>query len=137
MYGPYTELWGHTLFVTAIDPSTGRRADYAIPCGPIPPGWNPSALGRHFCVAAIGTHEVALPGGGTEVQEGTSFSAPLVAALLTETHVRCGGLRGTELVRRLLATADRTPPYDNTYDYGAGVITVERARQACRVPGQA
>ena len=45
-------------------------------------------------------------------------------------------LRGTELVRRLLATADRTASYDNTYDYGAGVITAERVRQACRVPGQ-
>ena len=133
----YSELWGHSLFVTAIDPATGKRADYASPCGPIPRGWNGSGPWRHFCVAAVGTHEVALPGGGTEVKQGTSFSAPLVAALLTELHVRCSGLRGTELVRRLLATADRTPPYDNTYDYGAGVITAERARQACRVPGQA
>ena len=130
----YPELWGHTLFVTAIDPATGMRAEYANPCGPIPPGWNGSGAWRHFCVAAAGTHRVALPGGGTDVQQGTSFSGPLVAALLAEMHVRCGGLRGPELVRKLLATADRTPPYDNTYDYGAGVITAERARKACRAP---
>ena len=127
----YPELWGHTLFVTAIDPETGRIADYANYCHPVPPGWDNRVHGRHYCVAAPGTHVVAVPGGGQKVSEGTSFAAPYVAGILGEMHVRCGGLAGTELLKLLLDTADRSRPYHDEIKYGAGVVSYERALSAC------
>ena len=128
----YPDLWGHTLFVTAIDPATGRVADYANYCHPVPPGWDNHRHGRHYCVAARGQHVVAVPGGGQKEAEGTSFAAPYVAGILGEMHVRCGGLAGTELLKLLLETADRRPPYHDEFKYGAGVVTYERALSACR-----
>lgn len=127
----YPDLWGHTLFVTAIDPATERIADYANFCQPVPPGWDSQRHGRHYCVAAPGRHVVALPGGGQKVEEGTSLAAPYVAGILGEMHVRCRGLAGSELLRLLLETADRRPPYHDEFKYGAGVVTYERALSAC------
>ena len=127
----HTELWGHSLIVTAIDPRANNRlASYADHCGLVPAKWNPDEHGRHFCVAAPGIHEVATPGGKIEFRQGTSFSTPYVAAILVEMHERCG-LRGSALVKRLLESADRTPPYDDAFQYGAGLVTMERAVRAC------
>ena len=128
----YPDLWGHTLFVTALDPATGSIADYANYCHPVPPGWDDRRHGRHYCVAAPGRHVVATPGGGQTVAEGTSFAAPYVAGILGEMHVRCGGVAGTELLKLLLETADRSPPYHDEFKYGAGAVSYERALIACR-----
>ena len=126
----FPELWGHTLFVTAIDPRTGLIADYANFCGTLPPGWDRRRHGRHFCVAAPGTHRVALPGGGAAVQTGTSYAAPYVVAVLAELYERCR-VSGTALLRLLLDTADRAPPYHDEIRYGAGLIRLERSLRAC------
>jgi len=127
----HAELWGHTLIVTAVDTKTNDRlASYADHCGHLPGNWNPSVHGRHFCVAAPGTHEVAVSGGKIETRSGTSFATPYVAAILAEMQARCE-LGGSELVKRLLETADRAPPYNDPFQYGAGLVTMERALRAC------
>ena len=126
----FRELWGHTLFVTAVDPKTGLIADYANYCGDLPPDWNEYQFGRHFCVAAPGTFGVAKAGGGFERASGTSFASAYVAAVLGELYVRCR-VSGTQLVKLLLDTADRRPPYNDRFRYGAGMITRERSVRAC------
>ena len=106
----HPELWGHTLFVTALDPATGVLADYANFCGHVPPRWNARRHGSHFCVAAPGTHRAATPGKSTEVQRGTSYASAYVSGLLADLHLRCGGLRGVVLVTKTLEDALRRVP---------------------------
>ena len=124
------ELWDHTLFVTALDPSTGHLLGGVQGCGSLPKNWKPDEDGRHFCVAALGIHCVAAPGGGCEEAKGSSFAAPYVAAMLAEMHLRCD-FGGPALLKLLLDNANRGEPYDDIETYGAGVVTMERALRAC------
>jgi type VII secretion-associated serine protease mycosin len=72
----------------------------------------------------------AIPDGLT-VQEGTSFATPFVAAsaaLVIERDRRLhGSYRATDVVRRLLATADPAPGGPASQEYGAGVVDPFRA----------
>lgn len=124
------ELWDHTLFVTALDPSTGHLVDGVHACGPLPRNWKADEVGRHFCVAAPGVHCVAAPGGGCEDAAGSSYAAPYVAAILAEMHMRCG-FGGPALLKLLLDNANRGEPYNDIETYGAGVVTMEGALRAC------
>ena len=126
----YPELWDHTLFVTALDPRTGRLVNGELPCGPLPRNWKPDEDGRHLCVAARGVHHVAAPGGGYEDATGSSFAAPYVAAILAEMHLRCG-FAGPALLKLLLDNANRGEPYNDIETYGAGVVTMEGALRVC------
>ena len=125
------ELWDHTLFVTALRPDGRGLFGPARPCGTPPPAWFSPDRPPHFCVAAPGTHEVAVPGGGQEPGKGPSFAAPYVAAILAEMSLRCD-LRGPALIERLLESADRTGPYSDVNTYGAGVVTRKRAEEVCK-----
>ena len=131
------ELRGHRLAVTATDPATGGIADYAYRCGPLPSDWNAARWGPHYCLSAPGHTRILVPnarrpGDGDRVLDpttiGTSFAAPLVSgslALLME-HFR--GTRGnTEIVKRMLDTADRSGRYANANIYGAGHLDLEAA----------
>ena len=124
------ELWDHTLFVTALDPRTGRLVNDEHPCGPLPRNWKPDEDGRHLCVAAPGIHCVATPGGGCEDAVGSSYAAPYVTAILAEMHLRCG-FGGPALLKLLLDNANRGEPYNDIETYGAGVVTMEEALRAC------
>ena len=125
------EFWDHTLFVTALRPDGRALFGLARPCGTPPSGWSSPNRPPHFCVAAPGTHEVAVPGGGQESGKGPSFAAPYVTAILAEKSLRCD-LRGPALIKRLLETADRTARYSAVNTYGAGVVTRRRAEEVCK-----
>jgi len=129
------ELRGYSLSVVATDPQTRRIHVDSNRCGPLPIDWNSNRHGRHYCLAAPGTVRGLVPnpdqpGNGDEEGGlfGTSFAAPLVSgslALLME-HFR--GTRGnTEIVRRMLDTADRTGEYAELETYGAGHLDLEAA----------
>ena len=124
------ELWGHTLFVAALDPRTGRLVEHMKSCGAVPRNWRSDELGPHLCVAARGIHCAATPGGGCREATGTSYAAPYVAAILAQMQLRCG-FGGAALVKLLVDTANRNEPYDDMESFGAGVVTMERALQAC------
>ena len=124
------DLWDHTLFVTALDPSTGVLVDGEQPCGARPEGWDEERHGTHFCVAARGVHCVAGREDGCEEGRGSSYAAPYVAAMLAELHRRCR-IGGAALIKTLLGTGDRRPPYDRVERYGAGVVTLEAAPRKC------
>ena len=125
------ELWDYTLFVTSLGQDGLGLSHRARPCGTPPPAWPSPDRPPHFCVAARGTHKIAIPGGGSANATGTSFAAPYVAAILAELSLRCD-LRGPALIKRLLETADRTGTYSDVNTYGAGVVSQQGAENICK-----
>ena len=129
------ELRGHSLAVVATDLQTGAVASYSNLCGSLPNNWNAVLHGPHFCLAAPGTvrglsPDPSSPGSG-EVRggtQGTSFAAPVVSGGLALLMEQFRSTRGnTEIVKRMLDTADRTGIYATAAIYGAGHLDLEAA----------
>ena len=128
-------LRGYSLSVAATNPSTGLIAYYSNRCGPLPSDWNAARHGRHYCLAAPGTVRALVPdpnspgsGNVEDGWQGTSFAAPVVSGALALLMEHFRGTRGnTEIVKRMLDTADRTGPYANLEIYGAGHLDLESA----------
>ena len=118
----FTELQSHVLAVVALD-QDGTIADYSNRCG----------IAKSFCLAAPGTDMLSTNTRNGNDQEyflgsGTSFAAPMVSgslALLRQ-YFR-GQLGSTDLVNRLLATANRAGIYANSDIYGHGLVDLDAA----------
>lgn len=131
------ELRGHTLAVVATDPQTGIIAGYSNRCGPVPQGWSTARYGRHYCLAAPGTVRGLAPNpnrpGRGDVKHGrettgTSFAAPLVSGSLALLKEHFRGTRGnTQIVKRMIDTADRSGRYADLETYGAGHLDLGAA----------
>ena len=121
----FEALRGHTIAVTALDSEEQVLAPYANPCGPVPPDWDAARHGRHFCLAAPGDADLPdVPDG----PEGTSFAAPYVAGVLARMMAASRRQVGnTELVKRLMDTADNEGEYAKVFYYGAGKVNPETA----------
>lgn len=130
---PELEL-GHILNVVAVG-ADGEIASYSNRCG----------VAKEFCLAAPGGDIqaegmnvdvgilFARAGGGYSNGQGTSFAAPIVSgslALLRHFFRNADGsysVGNTELVTRLLATADRTGRYADSDIYGHGLLDLDAA----------
>ncbi|MCY3728341.1 MAG: S8 family serine peptidase [Nitrospira sp.] len=129
------ELRGHSLAVAATDPDTGVIADYSNRCGPLPSNWNAASHGPHYCLSAPGTVRGLVPnpnspgnGNISDGAQGTSYAAPIVSGALALLMEHFRGTRGnTEVVKRMLDTADRSGRYANSAIYGAGHLDLEAA----------
>ena len=135
------DVRGHHLVVAATDPDTRRIAGYSDRCGPLPADWNSAVHGPHFCLAAPGSVRGLVPDPSTPGQgeisdhlpdgrriQGTSFAAPVVSGALALMMEHFRGRKGsTEIVRRMLNTADRTGVYADSLTYGAGHLDLEAA----------
>ena len=115
----------HVINVVAVD-SDGDIASYSNRCG----------LAKGFCIAAPGGDDgagesgiiFALASGGHSGGQGTSFAAPLVSgSLAVLRQFFRGQLGNTELVNRLLATANRNGRYANSNTYGHGLVDLDAA----------
>ncbi|MGR3915135.1 MAG: S8 family serine peptidase, partial [Gammaproteobacteria bacterium] len=135
----FPELQSHVLAVVAVD-QQGVIEDYSTPCG----------AAQNFCLAAPAEHSVAatftcqrfgnivFPGDVCKVSRrtfdsydsfnGTSAAAPMVSgslAVMRQFFKR--QLGNTELVTRLLATANRTGDYADSDIYGHGLVDLDAA----------
>ena len=120
----------HILNVVAVG-ADGEISSYSNRCG----------LAKDFCIAAPGgdfdTGDgrilVAHSDGSYRRWLGTSFAAPIVSgslAVLREYFTDDDGVQqlgNTELVTRLLATADRTDIYADSDIYGHGLLDLDAA----------
>ena len=98
--------------------------------------WNAARYGRHYCLAAPGTVRGLVPNrnrpGRGDARDGlfngTSFAAPLVSGSLALLKEHFRGTRGnTQIVKRMIDTADRTGRYSHLETYGAGHLDLEAA----------
>ncbi len=116
----FTDLQSHTLAVVALA-QDGSIASYSNRCG----------IAKAFCLAAPGSNVFSAYSFGNTAYSrgsGTSYAAPLVSgslALLRQ-YFR-GQLGNTELVNRLLATANRTGIYADSDIYGHGLVDLDAA----------
>ena len=121
----FPELQNHVLAVVALN-QDGTIASYSNRCG----------LAKDFCLAAPGSNIVSASYTGDDKYSnpgsGTSFAAPLVSgSLALLRHFFRNGdadqLGNTELVNRLLATANRQGRYADSDIYGQGLVDLDAA----------
>ena len=129
---PYAEdtLQGQFLTVISVDTATGIISDFSNRCG----------LARAWCIAAPGEGIVGVLPQSYDADEdgffanlqssGTSFAAPHVTGAIAVLIDFFGGRIGnTEIVRRLLATADNSAPYADAALYGQGLLDLKAATE--------
>jgi len=145
----FPELQGHVLTVVAIDQRSGEIASFSNRCGTAK-GFCLAAPGTHMVLARRGACSVSSSGGGScasryWVRQGTSYAAPMVTGALAvmrqffrnppgSPDAGEPALGNTELVTRLLATADRTDysasvgaDYSDSDTYGHGMLDLDAA----------
>ena len=134
------ELRGHLISVVAVAPDDNEDeiyeiADFSNRCG-IARDWCIAAPGEDVRVAYFGPYEgmsgVRLDGDGS----GTSFAAPMVTgALVAMKDYFRDELYNTDLVARLLATADKGGIYADADVYGQGLLDLAAATTPAGTPG--
>ncbi len=111
---PYPAAYEGVIGVGAIDAAGARL-----------PG---SQVGAYVDLVAPGAGVLAAaPLAGHQLVSGTSFAVPYVAATAALVRARWPALPRTEVVRRLLATADPPSGGQPSPDYGYGVVNPYRA----------
>ncbi|MCY3824606.1 MAG: S8 family serine peptidase [Nitrospinae bacterium] len=121
------ELRGHTVAVVALGRDR-RIADFSNRCG-IAADYCIAAPGGDVKVAYFGPHpDTSRPIRGIGRSSGTSVAAPMVAGgLAIMKQLFRDQLSNTELVTRLLETADNTGAYSNRAVYGRGKLDLAAA----------
>ena len=105
-------------WVAAVALNTeGRIAHFSSQCG-ITAGW---------CIAAPGEVVTTRGGGRWDFAGGTSIAAPYVTAGLAALKSMFPNLSYHQVRQRMLATADRSPPYDDPLVYGRGRLNLDAA----------
>ncbi len=134
------ELRGHLIAVVAVAPDNdgdgdSEIADFSNRCG-IAKDWCIAAPGVDVRVAYFGPYE-GMPGARRNGDgSGTSFAAPMVTgALVVMKDYFRDELYNTDLVARLLATADKDGIYADTSVYGQGLLDLAAATTPAGTPG--
>ena len=124
------ELRGHTIAVVALGPGDERIADFSNRCG-VAADYCLAAPGQRVKTAYFGPgpdHDTRAVRGIAPNVSGTSVAAPFVAGgLAIMKQLFRDQLSNTELVTRLLETADDTGVYSNRAVYGRGKLDLAAA----------
>ena len=122
----FPELKPQTLAVVAIGRG-GAIAGFSNRCG-IAQDYCLAAPGEEVAVAYFGPHRGSDGVRGTAVGQGTSYAAPMVTGgLALMKQLFRGQLSNTDLVERLLETADRSGVYADASVYGRGLMDLGAA----------
>ena len=122
------ELRSHTVSVVSVREEDGAISDFSNRCG-IAADYCLAAPGEAVRVAYFGPHPDTGPGArGYATWDGTSFAAPMVTGglALMKQYFR-DQLSNTDLLARLLRTADRTGQYADAAIYGQGLLDLGAA----------
>ena len=131
-----SELRGHQIAVVAVAPDSDDDGDYEIASFS-----NRCGIAADWCIAAPGVGVKAAyfgpdpdddsPGArGSWNPSGTSFAAPMVTGgLVVMKHYFRDQVSNTELVSRLLATADSQGIYADRSIYGRGLMDLGAATE--------
>ena len=122
----FPELRETTVAVVAIRPD-GEIADFSNRCG-IAADFCLAAPGDEVRVSYFGPHEGEIGIRGVATGGGTSYAAPMVTGglALMKQYFR-GQVSNTDLLARLLETADRSGIYANAAIYGRGLLDLGAA----------
>ena len=132
----FPELKPHTLAVVAIG-RDGGIADFSNRCG-IAGDYCLAAPGEEVTVAYYGPHGGRDGVRATARAPGTSFAAPMVTGgLALMKQMFRGQLSNTDLVARLLETADRSGVYADASVYGRGLMDLGAATSPVGAPAVA
>ena len=133
------ELRGHLISVVAVAPDSDgdgghEIADFSNRCG-IAKDWCIAAPGEHVRVAYFGPYEGTAGARRNATGGGTSFAAPMVtgALVLMKDYFR-DELYNTDLVTRLLATANKGGIYADADVYGQGLLDLAAATSPAGTP---
>ena len=122
------ELRGHSVAVVSVRQEDGRISDFSARCG-IAADHCLAAPGEDIRVAYFGPDKDGNPGArGAVTRSGTSLAAPMVTGgLALVQHYFRNQLSGTEVLSRLLETADRSGFYADAEIYGRGLMDLGAA----------
>ena len=123
------ELRDHTVAVVGVK-EDGEIAENSNRCG-LAAEWCIAAPGDGINLAWFGPDEDGTPGvRRTRIEGGTSFAAPMVTGgLAVMKHRFRGQLSNTDLLARLLETADRRGRYADEKVYGRGLMDLGAATE--------
>ena len=133
------ELRGHLISVVAVAPDSDMDGDYEIAdfsnrCG-IAKDWCIAAPGEDVRVAYFGPYEGTAGARRNGTGGGTSFAAPMVTgALVVMKDYFRDELYNTDLVARLLATANKGGIYADADVYGQGLLDLAAATSPTGTP---
>ena len=120
------ELRDHTVAVVATN-EDGEIAEFSNRCG-IAADWCLAAPGEDILAAYFGPREGVDGFRGLATVNGTSFAAPMVTGgLAVMKHLFRDQLSNTDLLARLLATADSAGRYSDRSIYGQGMMDLGAA----------
>ena len=122
------ELRSHTVSVVSVREEDGAISDFSNRCG-IAADYCLAAPGENVRVAYFGRRPDTGPGTrDVATWDGTSFAAPMVTGglALMKQYFR-DQLSNTDLLARLLRTADRTGQYADAAIYGRGLLDLGAA----------
>ena len=131
----FPELRGNTVGVVAVRPDDGLIAEFSNRCG-IAADFCLAAPGQQVRIAYFGPDREGNPGfRGVGTGGGTSFAAPIVTGglALMKQYFR-SQVSSTDLLARLLETADRSGPYADAATYGRGLMDLGAATSPVSTP---
>jgi len=94
----------------------------------------------NYYIVAPGTNIISsvptsLAKNGYASMTGTSMSAPVVSGAVALIHQQWPQMKGSNIVRLLLSTADKNIPFYNRFIHGQGMLDLERATRPVGIVG--